>query len=184
LIRDRVISLWQRPSRTTKEEIARGVVCCPACGVDTRVALFKAATKRRGSSPDLVAYEVPGLEGAKTPEASTPKNAPLAANLPAHDAIKAPFASTTETTLEPHHSEASQPSEAIPTQKIRHRLSEQPPSFRPLQSRAKRIARVAVLEVCLPLGSLMFGPGHFGPSPSRAVLGWTDAALVTMEEGA
>ena len=196
MIRDRVISLWQRPSRTTKEEVARGVVCCPVCHENTRVFLFRATTKRRESSPDLIGYEytVPGvvgglvgtrgLVGEKSREAQSRKVAPLAANLPTHNAIKAPSQSTTGNAVEPHRPEPSRPSEAIPAQKIEHRLIGYPPSSRPQLARARRIARFAVLEVCLPLATLTLGTGPFGPSPVRAESGRPDGVHMTVGEGA
>ena len=81
MIRHRVISLWRRPSLTTKEEIARGRVSCPACGIDSPVLLFTAMTKRRESSPDFVgyAYELPvkaEVDGEKTREPQTLSTAP------------------------------------------------------------------------------------------------------------
>ncbi len=58
MIRNRVAAFWRRPSKSAKEEVARGVVCCP-CGKETPVLVFEAMTKRRATSPDLLAYEAP-----------------------------------------------------------------------------------------------------------------------------
>ena len=77
MIRDRVLSLWGRPSNgNSKEALASGIACCPSCGTETRLLLFKAKTKRRPTSPDCVGYEVEGHKKANALTHEAPSEPP------------------------------------------------------------------------------------------------------------
>lgn len=184
-------SFWRRPSKSLKEEVATGVVCCP-CGKETRVMVFRAMTKRRPTSPDLVAYAVPGVGGVdgngdarEAAAADEPRAIFPTANLPHPPPINAPSASTTGTPAQPDHAEALEPSEATPTQKIEHRLSGRALSSRPQLERAKRTPCAAVLGLCLPQGKARLSESRgSGRGCSRPESGRIVAAFGSMKERA
>lgn len=53
-------AFWRRAAGTRREAVAKGTFHC-VCGKDTRVFVFRAQTKRRPTSPDLVAYAAPSI---------------------------------------------------------------------------------------------------------------------------
>lgn len=64
-------AFWRRSSGTRREAVASGSLHC-ACGKETRVFVFRAQTKRRSTSPDLVAYAVHSETGDAAEQSSDP----------------------------------------------------------------------------------------------------------------